>query len=78
MLQKYKKYLEFMSQINNKIEEEKVGFDNSKLLKEKGFSVPTESSYTLYLKTNKSDNHSFTTKKGELEISSGYIVNNHF
>ena len=66
-----------MKTINNDIVEARVGFPNAKLLKEKGFSVPTESSYTLYLKTNKSDNPSFRTKKGELEISSGYTINNH-
>jgi len=31
--------------INNNIEEQRVGFDNAKLLKEKGFEVPTDRYY---------------------------------
>ena len=47
-----------------------------KVLKEKGFSIGTRNSITEYLKTHKSDNPSFSTKKGEVEIISGYILNN--
>jgi hypothetical protein len=61
--------------INNKLDEQRVSFELAKLLKEKGFQVPTKGCYTKYLKTHKSDNPSFAMTKGELEVDSEFIIN---
>lgn len=62
--------------INNDVRESYCSYEVSKLLKEKGFAVITRGSFTMYLKTRRSDNPSFRMKKGELELSSDYMVNN--
>jgi len=58
------------------MEDQKVSFETAKLAKEKGFDVDVRSFYTEYHKTNKSDNPAFCTKEGEIEVESGYFVNN--
>lgn len=53
-----------------------IEFNTAVLLKDKNFDIYVNNSFTLFLKTNKSDNPSFATKKGEIEEDSDYFKNN--
>jgi len=68
-----------MKTINNNIEEQRVGFDNAKLLKEKEFDVPCNKNFELALKSkkNKKDGYSgsFGWKEGEFNVQEGYNTN---
>lgn len=58
------------------MKDELVTLETAKLLKEKKFNLGVQSSYTEYLMTHKSDNPSFRTKKGEVELDgSFYFIN---
>jgi len=61
-----------MKTIDNDIQDQRVSFDNAKLLKEKGFDVPCIKSFEIALKSkkNKQDGYSvvFGWKKGEFNI----------
>ena len=59
------------------MKEEKVSLKTAKIIKEKGFDIGVNHFYTEYLKTRKSDNPSFRMTKGEVELESGYFINNH-
>ena len=48
----------------------------AKLAKEVGFDGEVKQCYVEYLKTHKSDNPSFRTKKGDVEMEHIYFVNN--
>jgi len=58
------------------MKDERISFETAKLAKAKGFDAEVNVCYVEYLKTNKSDNPSFRTKKGDIETESGYFVNN--
>lgn len=59
------------------MKDERVSLETAKLLKEKNFNIGGYGSYTEYLKTHKSDNPSFATKKGEVEFDGTfYFINN--
>lgn len=53
-----------------------IEFNTAVLLKDKNFDIYVNNSFTLFLKTNKSHNPSFATKKGEIEENSDYFKNN--
>ena len=53
-----------------------IEFNTAVLLKNKDFDIYVNNTFTLFLKTNKSDNPSFATKKGEITENSDYFKNN--
>ena len=53
-----------------------ISLETAKLAKQKGFNAGVKGNYVEYLKTNKSDNPSFRTKKGEVTYDSDYFINN--
>jgi hypothetical protein len=59
------------------MKDQRITLATAKLAKERGFNIGTEASYTEFLKTHKSDNPSFATKKGEVEFNTWYFINNH-
>jgi hypothetical protein len=65
-----------MSEEKKIIKDEIVKIKTAKLAKEKGFVEPCKKYYVEYLITNESDNPSFRTKKGEIELSTDFIINN--
>jgi len=58
------------------MKEKIISLKLAKILKEKGFDVECDLFYVEYLKTNKSDNPSFCSTKGEITLDRGYFVNN--
>jgi hypothetical protein len=59
-----------------------VSFKTAKLLKEKGFQVPTRKNYQLALTSQKDSETgdytgSFGWKEGELNLCGDYFINNH-
>ena len=58
-----------------------ISFELARLLKEKGFDIPTQQHYEFALKSkkHKEDGYSgsFGWKKGELTLRSEYFINNH-
>jgi len=63
-----------------KLQPKYVTFEQGKLLKEKGFNVPTKKFYELALTSKKDKEHgysgSFGWKKGECNLQEGYFINN--
>lgn len=58
------------------MQDQLISFETAKLAKEKGFAVGTRINYTIYHKTQKSNNPSFRMTKGEIELSADYMINN--